>query len=313
MDLSYLTSWMLLFPAIMLASISGYLSERVGIVNIAINGMMIFGAIFFMCFSNVFFEAMGGDANSLSFSMTYLASMLISVLLGTVVGALFGFAVIKLKCDHIVGGTGINLIAPGIGLLISDNSQVIFGQTTLKSMYIYNSSLSANTLFHFEAFICFIIALLIIGAIFVFMKFSKFGLRYRSIGENPNAADAQGINVNKYKWIGIIIVGMIATFAGTLFAYNINTNSFTGDVNGLGYIALGILIISSWRITPIIIVSGVFALLYVYVQNITSLDTATSYLYKTIPFICALLIMVIFGRFSLGPKASGKHFNKADR
>lgn len=313
LDLSHFSSWLLIAPAIMLAALSGYLSERVGIVNIAINGMMIFGAIFFMCFSNVFYQAYGSDANNLSFGMTYLAAMLISSILGLIVGALFGFAVIKLKCDHVIGGTGINLIAPGIGLLISDNSSIIFNQSAFKSQYIYNSELNANSLFSFQTLICFIIAVIIIVAIFVYMKWSKFGLRYRSIGENPNAADAQGINVIKYKWIGTLVVGMLASFAGSLFAYNTSTSTFTGDVNGLGYIALGILIISSWRITPIVIISGLFALLYVYVQNIVGIQQYSIYLFKIIPFVCALAVMIIFGRFSLGPKSSGKHFNKADR
>ncbi|MDE5767119.1 MAG: ABC transporter permease [Malacoplasma sp.] len=312
MDLSHFTSWLLIAPAVMLAALSGYLSERVGIVNIAINGMMIFGALFFMIFSNVFFSAMGEDPADFSFSMTFLLSMLISSILGVGIGALFGFAVIKLKCDHVIGGTGINLLAPGIGLLISDNVSNIFNQSTLKSQYQY-TAIQSNSLFHAEALICFLIAILIIIGIFVFMKYSKFGLRYRSIGENPNAADAQGINVNKYKWVGILIVGAIASFAGCLFAYNTSTSSFTGDVNGLGYIALGILIISSWKISPVVIISGLFALLYVYVQNVLGVSIENGYLLKTIPFICALVVMVIFGRFSLGPKSAGKHFNKAER
>lgn len=313
MDLSYLTSWMLIAPAIILAALSGYLSERVGIVNIAINGMMIFGAMFFMIFSNIFFSSMGGKSVDLGFSMTYLLSMLLSTILGLGVGALFGLAVIKLKCDHVIGGTGINLLAPGIGLLISDNSSTIFNQSSFKSMYNYNNQLTPDGLFHFEAFICFVIFLVIIVSLFVFMKYSKFGLRYRSIGENPNAADSQGINVIKYKWIGILIAGALASFAGCLFAYNTSTSSFTGDVNGLGFIALGILIISSWRIIPIFIIGGLFALLYVYVQSVTGLSNADAYILKTIPFALALLVMIIFGRFSLGPKSAGKHFNKSAR
>lgn len=314
MDLSSLTSWMLIAPALILAALSGYLSERVGIVNIAINGMMIFGAIFFMSFSNIFYASMGNDSTNLSFSMTFLVSMFLSSILGLGVGALFGLAVIKLKCDHVIGGTGINLLAPGIGLLISDNSSSIFNnQPTFKSMYNFNSALTPDGKFHFEAFICFAIFLIILVSLFVFMKYTKFGLRYRSIGENPNAADSQGINVIKYKWVGILIVGAMSAFAGSLFAYNTSTNSFTGDVNGLGYIALGILIISSWRITPVFIVGGLFALIYVYVQGVLGLKDYQGYLLKTIPFILALFVMIIFGRFSLGPKSSGKHFNKGAR
>lgn len=309
----FLNSWLLIGSALALATLSGYLSERVGIVNIAINGMMIFGAMFFMIFSNVFYTVMNSDTTQLGYSMTFLISMLLSSILGLGVGALFGFAVIKLKCNHVVGGTGINLIAPGIGLFVSDNSSTIFHQSSFKSMYNYNSLLSYGPL-HLEILICVIIAVLIIVGVFVYMGYTKFGLRYRSIGENPNATDSQGINVNKYKWIGILVVGAIASFAGSLFAYNTSSSSFTGDVNGLGFIALGILIISSWRIIPLVGLSIIFAALYVYVQGVVGgLTQSEIYLMKTIPFICALVAMVIFGRFSLGPKASGKHFNKNER
>lgn len=309
-----INQWLILAPALVLGILSGYLSERVGIVNIAINGMMIFGAIFFNIFSNVFFQAFGANAaGNVSFNMTFLASMIISTLLGIGVGALFGFAVIKLKCDHVIGGTGINLIAPGIGLIITDNAPVIFnGQSALSNKYNFTDSLKVNGV-NGEAIICFVIALLIIAAVYIFMNFSKFGLRYRSIGENPNAADSQGINVNKYKWIGILVVGAIASFAGCLFSYHISGSAFTGDVNGLGFIALALLIVSSWKILPSLIIGLLFAALYVFANNSLSVNLDSGFMLKTIPFIVTLIVMVLFGRFSIGPKAVGQHFNKGAR
>lgn len=307
-----ITQWLILAPALILAILSGYLSERVGIVNIAINGMMIFGAIFFNIFSNVFFQAYNEDA-SVSFNMTFLASFLISAILGVLVGGLFGFAVIKLKCDHVIGGTGINLIAPGIGLIVSDNAPAIFnGQSSLANKYTYISSLDINGV-HAEAIICFVISLIIIAGVYVFMNFTKYGLRYRSIGENPNAADSQGINVIKYKWIGILFVGAIASFAGALFAYYIPGSSFSGDVNGLGFIALALLIVSSWKIIPGFIIGLLFSLLYVYTANIITPNQEIQYMLKIIPFVLTIVVMILFGRFSIGPKAVGQHFNKGAR
>lgn len=309
-----INQWLILAPALILGILSGYLSERVGIVNIAINGMMIFGAIFFNIFSNVFFQAYGGNAaGNVSFNLTFLASFIISSILGIVVGALFGFAVIKLKCDHVIGGTGINLIAPGIGLIIADNAPVIFnGQSSLSNKYNFIDSLSINGI-HGEAIICFVIALIIVIGIYIFMNFTKYGLRYKSIGENPNAADSQGINVIKYKWVGILVVGAIASFAGCLFSYHLSGSAFTGDVNGLGFIALALLIVSSWKILPSLIIGLLFAALYTFVNNNISFNIEDGFLLKTIPFIITLLVMVIFGRLSIGPKAVGQHFNKGAR
>lgn len=307
-----ITQWLILAPALVLAILSGYLSERVGIVNIAINGMMIFGAIFFNIFSNIFYQSYG-QVNSDAYNMTFLASLFISALLGLIVGGLFGFAVIKLKCDHVIGGTGINLIAPGIGLIIADNAPTIFnGQSSLANKYSYVQSLDINGV-HGEAIICFVIAMIIVIGIYVFMKFTKYGLRYRSIGENPNAADAQGINVIKYKWIGILVVGVIASFAGALFSYYITGSSFSGDVNGLGFIALALLIVSSWKIIPSLIIGLLFSVLYIYAANSLQNSQDITYMLKIVPYIVTLIVMVIFGRFSIGPKAVGKHFNKGAR
>lgn len=307
-----ISQWLILAPALIFGILSGYLSERVGIVNIAINGMTIFGAVFFNIFSNVFYEAYGsggGDYNS-----TFFLSMIISSILGVAVGGLFGFAVIKLKCDHVIGGTGINLVAPGIGLIISDNAPAIFnGQSSLANKYNFNSDLKINGVVAGEAIICFVVSIVIIAAIYIFMNYTKFGLRYRSIGENPNAADSQGINVNKYKWIGVLTVGALASFAGSLFAYYIPGSSFTGDVNGLGFIALALLIVSSWKIMPSVVIGLMFSALYVFTANAIGLAQSDTYILKIIPFVLTLIVMVLFGRFSIGPKAAGKHFNKGER
>lgn len=307
-----INQWLILAPALVLGILSGYLSERVGIVNIAINGMMIFGVVFFNIFSNVFYEAYGKSGSD-SWTLTFLASFLISTVLGIAVGGLFGFAVIKLKCDHVIGGTGINLIAPGIGLIISDNAPSIFnGQTALANKYITMPELDINGV-HGEAIICFVLMLVIVAGVFVFMNFTKYGLRYKSIGENPNAADAQGINVIKYKWVGILVASAMASFAGALFSYQTSGSSFTGDVNGIGFIALALLIVSAWRIIPALLIGLAFSALYVFTINGFSLSFDNKYLLRTIPFIVTLIVMVIFGRFSIGPKAVGKHFNKGAR
>ncbi|BAC44377.1 ABC transporter permease [Malacoplasma penetrans] len=305
------SQWFILAPALIFGILSGYLSERVGIVNIAINGMMIFGAVFFNIFSNVFYQAF--NEGSGSYNSTFFLTMLISSALGVGVGALFGFAVIKLKCDHVIGGTGINLIAPGIGLIISDNAPVIFnGQSSLANKYTFNPDIRVGSVSG-EAIICLVISLVIIAAIYVFMNFTKYGLRYRSIGENPNAADAQGINVIKYKWIGVLVVGALASFAGCLFSYYIPGSAFAGDVNGLGFIALALLIVSSWKISPSVIIGFLFSALYVFASNALSLTQENRYILKIIPFALTLVVMVLFGRFSIGPKSAGKHFNKSAR
>lgn len=307
--ISVFNIWLVLGPALVLAIISGYMSERVGIVNIAINGMMTFGFMFFAIFSNLFKNAMNeGD----SYEWTYLASLLISTILSIVVGALFAFATIKLKSDHIIAGTGINLLAIGIGSIISDRSNSIIGTTNSTLANQYNPRTFIGDGVILQNLICFIIGLIIIVTIYVIMNWTKLGLRYRACGENPNALDAQGINVIKYQWIGLLVVGAIAGLSGSLFGYSTSLKQFTGDVDGLGFIALALLIVSSWKILPAFFIGLIFALFLTYTKQEVGSEEI-SYLLKMTPFLLTLIVMVLFGKFISGPKAAGTHFDKGLR
>lgn len=300
--------WMLLGPALVLAIISGYLSERVGIVNIAINGMMTFGCMFFMIFSNVFRDLIKDEK---IYEWTFLASFAISSLLSSVVGLLFAVATIKLKADHVIAGTGINLLAIGIGSVVADRSSAIFGQPSLQNWYIPKTIIGDSGI-RVESVISFLIGLLVVALVFVIMNYTRLGLRYRACGENPNAVDAQGINVLKYQWVGLLVVAAIAGLAGSFFGYSFTGRAFTGDVDGLGFIALALLIVSSWKILPGTIIGLLFALLLTYTQQQQGLEEKL-YLLKMLPFILTIVVMIVFGRFIKGPKAAGTHFDKGLR
>ncbi len=309
-----LNTWVVLGPALVLAIVSGYLSERVGIVNVGINGMMTFGALFFMIFSIVFDTAI---PNKEVYRWTFLASLLISTALSVLVGVLFAFATVRLKADHVIAGTGINLLATGIGLIISSRAPTLFGAGIISVTNRYNPSgnllPTPEIVLRAEPLVCFVLALVVVAAIYAVMNFTRLGLRYRSCGENPNATDAQGISVTKYQWGGLLTVGAVAGFAGSLFAFSVSGQAFTGDVNGLGFIALALMIVSAWKILPAVALGLLFGLLLTYTQQNISLNQTDLYLLKMTPFILTLLVMVLFGRFIKGPKAAGTHFDKGLR
>lgn len=302
-----INTWFVLGPALVLAIVSGYLSERVGIVNIAINGMMTFGALFFMIFSNVFFKLF---PNSTAYDWTFLLSFLLSSLLSVVIGALFALATIKLKADHVIAGTGINLLATGIGLIIAERSSTLFQTATLSNRYTPKTIIGDGI--RLESIICFVLMLLIVGIIYVIMNYTRLGLRYRACGENPNAVDAQGVNVIKYQWLGLLVVGAIAGLAGSLFAFSFSGARFTGDVDGLGFIALALLIVSSWKILPGTIIGLAFALLLTYTKQQIG-NISENFMLRMIPFILTIVVMLLFGRFIKGPKSAGLHFDKGLR
>ncbi|WP_027121798.1 ABC transporter permease [[Mycoplasma] imitans] len=308
-SLTQLDQWLILAPALILGVFGGYLSERVGIVNIAINGTMAFGATFFVLFSNIFYKAMG-SAQSTTYSWTFLVSILLSAVLSVVVGALFGFATIKLKADHVIAGTGINLLAAGIGQILSDRATTFFETPALQNFY--TRTLRANSV-SIQAIVVFVLFVVFFIILYVVMNFSKIGLRYRAVGENPNAVDSQGINVTKYQWIGIIFASVVAGCGGALFGYYQSGRAFAGDVDGVGFIALAILIVSGWKLLPITIIGLVFSSLLVYSTANTAVSNANKFLLRTIPYALTLVTMLLLGKFSIGPKNAGNHFDKGLR
>ncbi|QZX49025.1 ABC transporter permease [Mycoplasma sp. E35C] len=308
-SISQLDMWLILAPALILGVFSGYLSERVGIVNIGINGAMTFGATFFVLFSNIFNKVFNSQSTSTAYQWTFVVSLLISTLLSVPIGALFGLATIKLKADHVIAGTGINLLATGFGQILSNRSSVLFGETSLRNIYIRTTT---DNQVSTQAIVVMVGFILLFAIIYLIMNFSRVGLRYRAIGENPNAVDSQGINVTLYQWIGILIATAIAGLGGGLFAYYQSGRSFAGDVDGVGFIALAILIVSGWKLLPITIIGLVFSALLIYSTS-TLADNSTSYLLRIIPYALTLLTMVLLGNFSIGPKNAGNHFDKGLR
>jgi len=182
-----------MFGAILLAgALSGYISERAGITNIGIDGMMCFGALFFGIYSS---PLLGMSQVS---DWMLIIVLLLTMITTMITGALHAYACINLKANQIISGTAINLIgvalatflnAPLGGLLYGGNPRLQSGFAPFG--FLGNS-------IYLSSIIIFIVVIMMAIAIYIFVHFTKTGLRYRAIGENPNAVDAQGINVVKY-------------------------------------------------------------------------------------------------------------------
>ncbi len=302
---TFLNIALLLGCVLMLGAASGYFSERVGIVNIGINGMMIFGALFFSIYSSFLQPMMGNESYFLDIILTGASTI--------IVGLLFGFATIILKADHIIVGTAINLLGAGLGaFLTSPLGFKLEKISSLKSMYEPQQILNYDYFgLYGETITIFFVIVALMVIIFLIMHFTSFGLRYRSIGENPNAADSQGISVYKYQWTGVILSSIFGGFAGSIFMLQTGGQLFNGNVSGLGFLSLAIMIIGAWRI-PIIIVGAIsFALLFSYSTTLAPIKYL--YLYKMIPYICTMAAMLFFSKWTKAPAHDGIPFDKALR
>lgn len=323
-----LNSVLLLFIVLGFGAVSGYFCERVGIVNIAIDGQMIFGAFTFSVFGMLLNQALPNTGG-----MLFIVPLLISLILSVILSWLFGILVIKIKSDHVISGTAINLVVAGLGTFITAPlGAAISGgaipklRATFPPQMAINGVFGDSSFFFGETIIIFVVGLLIIGfAIFMINK-TRFGLRFKAVGDNPNAVDAQGLNVNKYKWIGVLISGLFASVAGSIFIYGgasmyPQSQYFDGNVGGLGFLALAIVVSGAWKIPLITASAFVFAaLVAVFNQantifpDISSVLTEYSkYIMKAIPFVLSLVALGVFSWKGSAPKALGKHFDKSMR
>ncbi|MEG1820613.1 MAG: ABC transporter permease [Malacoplasma sp.] len=300
---------LLFFSILSLGAMSGYFSERAGIVNIGINGTMTFGALFYCIFAGLI---NGGKFGSLG-NESFLLPMLLAMICSPIIGLLFGYATIKLKANHIIAGTGINILGASLGMFLTNPlGTAIMGTEELRNPYIgYMPIGGTASSFYGTTLIIFFLVVVLIVTLYLIMKYTKFGLRMISIGENPNAADSQGINVYNFQWKGLIISSCLAGLAGAIFMYRSPNVSFIGDVDGLGFLALAIMITGAWRIPLISVASFVFAILLGISRQ--SIPSVSNDLLLIIPYAFSLVALILFSKKIKGPKNAGNNFDKTKR
>ncbi len=254
---------------IALAGLGGLWSERAGIVNIGLEGMMILGTI---------------GAGYFTYHYGVLAGLLGAFLFGMVGGALHGLATVVFGVDHIVSGVAINIIAAGISGFLAEaffsglpgggptQSPSLASPPKINITFIsepmdaledkhwflisdlasvvemFTKNLSVLTLFGL---------VLIFGSIYLLWH-TRFGLRLRSCGEAPAAAESLGVNVYRYKFIAVLISGGLAGLGGAYLALVSSSGFSVGQTGGRGYIGLAAMIFGNWRPTGLLMGSGLF-------------------------------------------------------
>lgn len=294
-------SIIILFIVLMFASLSGLFAERSGTVNIGINGMMLVGSL-----SYWFIQKAIPSEHGL-FQIVYL---LISILSGVITGLLFSFAAISLKANQIISGTAVNMIAAAISMLLLGNVTASDRLILKPEWAVSTDSSKLNHIFSLPVFLGIIV--LIIA--FISLKYTAWGLRLKTAGENPHALDSKGISVIKTRYIGIIISGILASIGGAIFVQE--RAVFSGNVQGLGFVGLTILIAGQWKIHWMLLAAITFASIFSVANNLQIIKPSLSEikpLMQTIPFVLSLAFLVIFSKKSLAPAASGVAYDKTKR
>jgi general nucleoside transport system permease protein len=292
---------------IVIGAMAGIWCERSGVVNIAIEGMMLTGACFGFVMYTFVAESVPGQSG------LYLG-ILIATLSGGLMALLHAWLSITFKTDQIISGTVINILALGLTsftrrevLLEADASRETlqaFSLPLLSEIPILGEVLFTGKPVFFSMFVLIIIT-------HVMLFFTRWGLRTRAVGENPHAADTLGISVIRNRYINVIVGGLIAGLAGAWFSLETSGTFDDNMTNGLGFIALAAVIFGKWRPLP----AAVGGLLFGFSRaldtrfQILEVDVPVQFVQMT-PYIVTMVILAgLVGR-AIAPRAIGQPYEK---
>ena len=329
---------------LMIVALAGVFAERSGIINLALEGIMIFGAFIGVLFVrsmqdlDVFVNA-ARQGSWLTLQGLEILAMLVSAALGALFSLLLSFASINLKADQTIGGTALNLMAPAMVLFLI---RIIDGQNILdmktgdsatwfmlkKSTFGIPKSQDIGFLgetFLNKVYLATYICILLFLIMSVLLYKTRFGLRLRACGENPQAADSLGINVYKMRYAGTTISGALAGMGGFVYALTTTNCTSNGDVAGFGFLALAVMIFGNWKPLNIAGASLLFGLFKCIAAAYSSIDIngdgvymlaeigISSHLYRMLPYLVTLIVLAFTSKKSRAPKAEGIPYDKGTR
>lgn len=304
---------------LLIVALAGVFAERSGIVNLALEGEMIFGAF---CGAIVGVTFANNNILLDKPQLIFVILMAVSALAGALYSLLLSFSAINLRADQTIGGTALNMLAPAIvntvGLAFFNQEKIVM-PSNFKSYAIKNPDASPfMQIFTDKAYISTYIVIVLFIILSTWMYKTKTGLRLRSCGEHPQAAASVGISVYKMRYLGTTISGALAGLGG--YVYIATTAGATADstVAGMGFLALAIMIFGNWN--PVWIALG--ALLFGFLKCVGAVSGQLGFLqavdlpmyfYNIIPYFVVLVVLAFTARKSGCPKAEGIPYNKGER
>lgn len=334
----FLIQQTLLFAVpLMIVALAGVCAERSGVINLALEGIMIFGAFIGVLFIRVMQET--GMFEQEQGQILMLLTMVVSAVCGALFSLLLAFSAINLKADQTIGGTALNMLAPAIVLffiiMLIQQTKMGMAEGGAASWFMIRPSTFGLPKDHswgpfidvfinkvyLSTYIC--LAVFVIVSIFLYK--TKLGLRLRSCGENPQAADSLGINVYKMRYLGVVLSGMLAGMGGFTYALTTANCTTSGEVAGYGFLALAVMIFGNW--TPLNIAVGgmLFGLFKCVAATYQTLDIngdgvfllaeigISPYVYRMLPYLITLIILAFTSKNSRVPKAEGIPYDKGKR
>ena len=356
--MTFLIQQTLLFAIpLMIVALAGVFSERSGIINLALEGIMIMGAFVGVLAVRILqgvpafqqaaeavssFNAGTGEASSawVTLQGMEILCMLIAAAAGAIFSLLLSYASINMKADQTIGGTALNLLAPAISLfliriIVNQNTMGMAGGAGGASWFLIRKTffgVGANEDMGFlgntfldKTYLATYLTILLFVLMSVILYKTRFGLRVRSCGENPQAAASLGINVYKMRYAGVTISGALAGMGGFVYALTTQGCTTNGDVAGFGFLALAVMIFGNWKPLNIALGALLFGLFKCIAASYATLDInadghfllneigISSYIYRLLPYVITLIVLALTSKSSRAPKAEGIPYDKGMR
>ena len=300
---------------LLIVALGGMFSERSGVINIALEGIMVMGAFISIGFINVFQDRLSGQG-------LFLLAFLVAAVAGALFSLLHAFASVNLKADQTISGTALNMFAPAFALfmarMVQGKSQVPFTDTFhIEKVPVLGDIPVIGPMFFQNCYLSTYIGILIFIAASVLISRTRFGLRLRACGEHPQAADSVGINVYKIRYAGVLISGVLAGVGGLIFVIPTSTN-FNASVAGYGFLALAVLIFGQWRTKGILGAAFFFGILKTLASTYSGIPVIKDLpipneIYKMLPYVVTLIVLAFSSGKSKAPKAEGIPYDKGSR
>ncbi len=300
---------------LLIVALGGMFSERSGVVNIALEGIMIMGAFSSILFISMFQAILPGQP-------VLLLAILVAAATGIIISLAHAYASINMKADQVISGTAINMFAPAFAIyvarMIRTVQQIPFvNQFRIEKVPVLGDLPVVGPMLFQNTYITTYLGFAVLIVSWVVLYKTRFGLRLRSCGEHPQAADSVGINVYRMRYAGVAISGALAGIGGLVFVIPTSTN-FNATVAGYGFLALAVLIFGQWKPSKILMAAFFFGLMKTIASAYSGIPVLAAMkipndIYKMIPYVATLVVLAFTSKNSQAPRAEGIPYDKGGR
>ena len=314
--MTLLIQYTLIFASVLLlVALGGCFSERSGVINIGLEGIMVIGAL--------------GGALVMKFmpvsvgTLAMVASTIVaSSLFGLIFSLLLAVAAINFKADQTITGTAMNMLATaGATVAVKAMNTAASGGNDVSSdiSYVHSKDMFLVRLGNFEMNWFMIVAAVLLVVSYVVLFKTRFGLRLRSCGEHPQASASVGIDVIKMRYAGVLISGLLGGLGGIVYiTAGVSIWKFENGVAGFGFLALAVMIFGAWHPLKIALAALLFGFFRALGNVYSGFDfmmalNLPSVVYNMLPYIISLIVLAFTSKKSRAPKAEGIPYDKGTR